>query len=100
MHDKHKKKGLLGSGLALLQSAIIMLVEGQHVEGVLVSVVGVAFILAYDYYDDRMKGTPKLPDGVSTEDVQKLVSELSERIETKIETQNDSDNEQCVTEEL
>lgn len=92
MQDKHKKKGLLGSGLALLQSAIIMLVEGQHIEGAMISLVGVGFILAYDYYDDRMKGTPKLPDGISNDDIRLLVSELSDRVEGRL-ADDDSAND-------
>jgi len=72
------KGGLLATGTALTASGITMLIEGTAIEGALLAVMGVGLLTAYEYFDNRMKGVPSLPDGVDEDTFVDLAERLSE----------------------
>lgn len=59
------KKGFLATGIGVLTTGVTMVTNGAYVEGGLLVAVGVGLVVAYDYLDDKIKGTPSLPDGVT-----------------------------------
>lgn len=72
------KKGLLASGITVISTAIPMLVNGSYLEGGILAAIGIALVGAYDHLDDKMKGTPQLPDGVDEEFFVEVAEHLAE----------------------
>lgn len=67
MKHKNKKKSLLAVATSLAPTGIVLLTKGQPVTGGILIAMSVLLMLAYDHYDDKAKGTPKLPEGVDEE---------------------------------
>lgn len=80
MQHGKTKKGLLGTGIAVLGIAVERIVAGAPVEGGILVALAVALVVAYDYLDDRVKGEPELPEGVDPEFFQRVAEELAKEI--------------------
>jgi len=86
MEHKTKKKGFLGLATALAPVSATLLSNGDYVHGAILSAVVVGLFIAYDHYDDKAKGQPKLPEGITPE----LIEELTENIAADIERRRQS----------
>lgn len=64
MNTETRKKSLLAVGIAVISTAMPLLVDGVYLEGGIVAAIGVGLVVGYDVLDDRMKGTPQLPAGI------------------------------------
>ncbi|PHQ43956.1 hypothetical protein Z052_02105 [Halorubrum sp. C191] len=67
MNTETKKKSLLAVGIAVISTAMPLLVEGVYLEGGILLAIGAGLVVGYDVLDDRMKGTPQLPAGIDEE---------------------------------
>lgn len=85
MKPETEKKGLLGSGIALLIPAITLIVNASYIEGAILGAVAIALIIAYDHLDDRLKGTPALPEGIDEEDLEEFATVTAEHVESQID---------------
>lgn len=95
VQDKTKKKSLIAIGTTLLSGGLMAVNSGQTVEGALGALIGVVCILGYDYYDDRMKGTPTLPEGVNQETLEQVATIGADQLTAMHEqyTNNEGNNE-------
>lgn len=87
------KKGFLATGIGVLTTGVTMVTNGVYVEGGLLVAVGVALIVAYDYLDDRVKGTPSLPDGVTEASITAAVDVAAAQISSLRENDEEPTNE-------
>lgn len=76
-HGKTKKT-LLGIGSTLLATAATMLVQGSHVEGVILGVVGVGLVVGYDVLDDRTKRV--LRENVDQEGIEEVADAAADEV--------------------
>lgn len=83
MNDKTTKKGLLATGLAVLTTAVPLIVNGRPLEGGILTAFGIALVVAYDYLDDRLKEPPQLPDGVDEELFHEAAMYLADKVEKR-----------------
>lgn len=74
---------MLAVGTATLTTATTLLVQGSHAEGGLLGLLGVGLIVGYDVLDDRVKGEPRLPEGIDAETIEWLAEEGAELIRGK-----------------
>lgn len=79
-NQKTTKKGFLATGIGVLTIGVTMATNGAYVEGGLLVAVGVGLVVGYDYLDDRVKGTPSLPDGVTEASITAAVELAAQQI--------------------
>jgi len=91
------KGGLLATGTALTASGITMLIEGTAIEGALLAVIGVGLLTAYEYFDNRMKGVPSLPDGVDEQFFHTVAEETARAINQRTSDESDSNSQPAQT---
>jgi len=85
MKDTTTKKGLLAIATSLLPTGATLLVKGQMYEGAILVALAAGLFIAYDVLDDRVKGKPQLPDGVSEETLRSLADITGEQLKKAIE---------------
>lgn len=91
--QKKAKKSFLATGIAVMTTGVTVAVNGGYVEGGLLIAVGVGLIFAYDYMDDKVKGTPSLPDGVTEETIEAVVGVAAGQISAFADEQTTENND-------
>ena len=81
MKTETQKKGLLGTAVALLPTAAVMLQSGHLIEGSALTIMAVSLVVAYDFLDDMTKGTPQLPEGVDEEFFKEVAEHLADAVD-------------------
>jgi len=90
MKHKKKKKTMLGIATSLAPTATVFLVRGQYIEGAILLAMSVGLFLAYDYYDDKAKEQPRLPEGIDAKLFEEGADVAAEAVQDTIENHRSS----------
>jgi hypothetical protein len=78
MKNKRIKNGLIGIGTALVPAGMTMVVQGQNIEGGILTAMGIACVLGYSLLDDADKKA--ILEYVDEDTLRDLADDVAERV--------------------